>query len=294
MALFGKQAAILTILLAGILVLTGSIVGATPKSPTLGGLAPILILGAMTWYLLMLAFNRNEIIAGLATLFKMPRQTSTKTNIWLTAAAYGVLIALGIFLLWMGLPQRILGQIEGIAANFGQGGSTSSPAQIGPLSGLFFSAPIVYYGVAMVAAIFAMSFFFLLRGIHLALRTKRASPIDEEVDVQREISEVVQQTVISLRATKDYHDTIVQCYKSMCKILSSAGIEAGRDETAREFAKSMYAKLQIGGDSVRGLTFLFEEARYSNPEISEEKRIMALSHLESLERALSPSVVTGK
>ena len=76
----------------------------------------------------------------------------------------------------------------------------------------------------------------------------------------------------------------------MCMILSDAGIVQIHSDTAREFAEDVSLKLRAGSDAVQALTFLFEEARYSNHQITEEKRVMAVQYLESLQQALSAHV----
>ncbi len=274
-----------------ILVLTGSVVGQVPRSPTLGGLAPILILALMTWYLLILIVHRGEIMTALAAILKLRRKTKPdETNLWLTIAVYTTLIVLGIIALWTGLSQRILSRLQGMAIIFGTENPSRPSSQLNPIAGNPWVTPFIYYGFFVSAAILTLSFVILLGGLSLALKTREVNPDDSELEMKMNAAEVVRQTITSLRAAKAYHETILQCYKLMCKVLSSAGIEVEPAETAREFAESISTRLELGKDAVRGLTFLFEEARYSDHEISEEKRIMALNHLKSLEQTLSTNV----
>ena len=70
----GRNAVALSVLLTLVLVLTVSVAGAVPKSPVLGGLAPILILTIMTWYLMVLIVDRDRIIAALAAMFKLQQK----------------------------------------------------------------------------------------------------------------------------------------------------------------------------------------------------------------------------
>jgi hypothetical protein len=73
----------------------------------------------------------------------------------------------------------------------------------------------------------------------------------------------------------------------MCRVLSLHGFRTEFYETASEFSRSIADKLGLGGESVRGLTLLFEEARYSDHQINKAKRAEALNQLESLERSLA-------
>lgn len=287
----GRNAVALSVLLTLVLVLTVSVAGAVPKSPVLGGLAPILILTIMTWYLMVLIVNRDRIIAALAAMFKLQQKQKPleKTNFWLTVAVYAALFSLGIVALWTGLPQRILSRLQGISMNFisGSGNNSRLRPQLSPIAGLLPTTPIIYYGILVTVAIVAVSFILILGGVRLAYRARGLSSNDSEEEVKEQAAELVQQTITSLKSAKKYHETILQCYKKMCEILSNAGLKTASEETAREFAESISTKLRIGDVAVTGLTFLFEEARYSNHEISEEKRIMALNHLQFLQQALS-------
>ncbi len=274
-----------------ILILTGSVVGQVPRSPMLGGLAPILILTLMTWYLLILIVRRGEIMTALAAILKLRRKAKPdETNFWLTTAVYATLIVLGIIALWTGVPQRILSRLQEMAIIFGTENPSRPSSQLNPIAGILPVTPFIYYGLFVSAAILTLSFVILLGGLSLALKTREVNPDDSELEMKMNAAEVVRQAITGLRAARAYHETILQCYKLMCKVLSSAGIDVEPAETAREFAESISVRLELGKDAVRGLTFLFEEARYSDHEITEEKRIMALNHLKSLEQTLSTNV----
>lgn len=289
----GKNTVVLSVILTTILVLTVSVVGAGPRPPVLGGLAPVLILTIMTWYLIVLIVDRQQITAALAAMFKLQREPKfQRTNFWLTIAVYAALFGLGIIALWTGLPQRILARLQGMTITEIPGsGNTSGPRpQLGPVAGLLPTAPILYYGIFVTVAIVAISLTLILGGVRLAFQTRRVTPTASQIEAKEQAADLAQVTITRLKSTKEYHETILQCYKRMCEILSSAGLEIASEETAREFAESLSSKLQIGKDAVAGLTFLFEEARYSNHEISEEKRMTALTHLQFLQQALSTNV----
>ena len=281
-----------SMLLIIVLILTGLAVGGVPASPVLGGLAPILILALMTWYLIVLIVNRDELIAGLAAILKLRRRPeSARTNFWFTIAVYAAMFGLGIVALWTGLPQRILSRLQEmgtLAISGTQNTNKLPPSQSNPIAGLFPATPFIYYGVLVSAAICVVSFTLILGGLRLAIKTRELGSDHSEEKMKVNTAEVLRQTITRLKSAKEYHETILQCYKRMCEILSKAGLEAAPEQTAREFAESISAKLHIGEEAVTGLTFLFEEARYSNHEISEDKRLVALNHLGLLQQALSP------
>ena len=278
-----------------ILILTGAVVGEAPRPPLLGGLAPFLILAAMTWYLIILIVDREAIISALASILKMRTQSEQpKANFWVTVVTYAILFGLGIGALWMGLPQKILSQLRTATQAIGifsMGGNTTRlNPQLGPIGGSLPVTAFFDYAIVVSALIIAVSCVILLSGLRQAIKTREIVADDSQAVLKREAAQVVRQTIDRLETTKEYHEIILQCYRRMCKVLASAGLEVEPTQTAREFADSVSAKLRVGDEAVRGLTFLFEEARYSNHEILEEKRAEAVSRLESLQRALLVNV----
>jgi hypothetical protein len=289
-----KNTIVLLALLTAIAILTISVVGAEPKSPVLGGLAPVLILTIMTWYLIVLVVDRNQIIGALAAMFKIQRQPKFQnTNFWLTIAVYAAIFVLGIVALWTGLPQRLLTRLHGFAVTAISGaGNAAGLPQPGPIAGLLPVTPFLYYGILVAVSIIVISLVLILGGLRLAYQTRMTNAHHSQLDAREQAADLVQETIAKLKSAKEYHDTIIQCYKRMCMILTNVGLGTVSEETAREFAEKASSKLQIGKDAVTGLTFLFEEARYSDHEISEEKRVMALSHLQYLQQAFSSNVGT--
>ncbi len=279
----------LSSLMAIILALTALIGQGVAKPLLLGGLAPLLILTLLTWYLIILIVNRNEIIAGVAEIFKMRRKREfVRTSIWSTIVAYASLLLLAVLVLWMGVPQRILGQIQRLTVSSGTGGTSNLP-QTNQLIGFLPARTFIYFGAVILGAIFVVSFVLLIGGMRLASIIKKTPASDTQLGIEQDAAEVVQQTIAALKEDKEdeYHEIILECYKKMCKILERVGITVSPADTAREFAETISTKLKIGQEAISGLTFLFEEARYSNHEISEDKRVAALTYLTSLRQNLS-------
>jgi len=243
-----------------------------------------------------LIVDREAIIGALASILKARRESNQpKANFWATMLTYAVLFGLGIVALWFGLPQQILNRLRTATQGLGifaVGGNTTSPTfQLSPLIGGFLPiAAFTDYVIVVSALIFVMSCIILLAGLRRAITARENASDDSEVVLKMEAAEVVQQTISRLETTKEYHEIILQCYKRMCKALANAGLDVEPTQTAREFAESVSTKLRVGNEAVRGLTFLFEEARYSDHEILEAKRAEALKRLESLQRALLVNV----
>jgi hypothetical protein len=182
--------------------------------------------------------------------------------------------------------QRIIGAVQAAivvtsaALRIGQG--SSLPAGVSSPS-LY----LYYYIILVFGAIVLVSFGLLIGGLRTAYgwaREERALPSIETV--RHEALMAVQRATKNLRFAGDYRETILNCYRQMCHALSRHGFQIELSETASEFSNSVSSKLGLGGDSVRYLTFLFEEARYSDHQIDDTKRANALNQLESLEHML--------
>lgn len=289
-----KALAALSALIAVILILTGAAARQVPRTPVLGELAPFLIVGFLTWYMIILIVDRNEIIAAIATLLKLGGQREwSRKGFWLTTVVYSTMLILIIVLLWVIFPQP-LKRIQEIVQQLSLSANTSAQnSEPNPIAEIVPASSFVYYTIAILAAIFFLSLILLLGGLSLAFKNREVKPDHSDLEMKMDAMEVVQQAIVGLKSEREYHETILQCYKRMCMLLSGAGFGMAPAETAREFAETISTNLRIGAEAVKSLTFLFEEARYSSHEISEDKRMTALGHLESLERALSLKVGAG-
>jgi len=290
-----KQTVALTGLLLIVLILTASATGRTPTKPALGALGPILILGLMTWYLVLLILNRNDVIAAFAAILLIPGKNAPRRRSSLLVSLLGWALGTALYVsIIMGLSQGSLFGIQGLNPftelnNWTPPGT--QPLQLPETeteSSLLQSAPF-YLATAVFAAIGLVSSYILLQGLRLAVASRREGVVEGQeapVELQQEVLRSVHHAIAGLTGSREYYETIIECYTRMCEILSKAGLLINATETPREFAQEVSAKLHIGGVAVAGLTFLFEEARYSNHQISEEKRIMAVRHLELLQQDL--------
>jgi hypothetical protein len=79
----------------------------------------------------------------------------------------------------------------------------------------------------------------------------------------------------------------------MCRLLAEIGLEIGLAQTPREFALQASKKLRFGKEAVNTLTFLFEEARYSQHSLGDDKRSIAISQLTTLQNALADELAVN-
>ena len=275
------------VLLCVIVIFTILTAGFQPKPILIGRFAEFLIPALLTIYLFILLYSARIIMDVLAGFLLGNRQQGApRGNSWAVLVGYAIGAVLIVLLIRSMALQSIMGAVEAAVS------STASFLRIGQgeqaKSLVSTESPYLFYYIAIVfGAIVLVSFVLLLGGVRTAYRWTREerSLIDPDV-LRRETLQVVQRAARELKVTGDYRGTILNCYREMCRVLSLHGFRSELYETAGEFSRTVSQKLGLGGESVRGLTLLFEEARYSDHWIDDDKRAEALNQLESLERSL--------
>jgi|GEM_PF-1148715 len=284
-----RQTPVLIALTAIILVLTGSVVRAATGSPAFGVVAPLIIPGLLTLCLIMmLGYGKAiaEILAGFL-LSRARGKDQQKISLLVIILAWAIVIALAIVIFRADVIGLIAGsfqQITGLLLS-----TLRVPPQ--PIATVApelreSNAPLYYYVVLVFGAILLVTFSLFAVAFHKAYAYSRGLPTAEESNLRQQILGAVQDTRTRIGAGRRYHEAVLMCYREMCRFLSDRGHIIEPTQTPREFAEVVSARLKLGTDAVNGLTFLFEEARYSSHEIGDEKRVLALNHLRSLEKDL--------
>jgi uncharacterized membrane protein len=268
-----------------IVIFTAFAAGSQPKPLLIGDFAQYIFPALLTISLLVILYNARLIIEIIAAFLLGRRETEgARGKSWAVLIGYVIATILIIVLLRSAAMQGIVSAVQTIVA-------ATSALKIGqgsPLAGASSPNPYLYYYIVLVfGAIVLASFALAIGGLHKAYRWAREerAPLTTET-VTREALMVVQKAARDLRLAGDYRETILNCYRQMCHVLSLHGFQIRLHDTASEFSNSVSSKLRLGGDSVRYLTFLFEEARYSDHQIDDTKRAKALNQLESLEHLL--------
>jgi hypothetical protein len=278
-------------LLLIIFVLTGFAAAKAPKSLSPGILAPVLLPALLTWYLIFMFAHGKDIVEMLTSFFLGRPKQERRQSLLATLAAVGLMLVFSLAFIRIGLPQWFAKALEQSASFFVfLGFKPPQLPQTSPANPSSAEVALHYYTIFVFAAVVISSFILFFAGFRGAFRSARefAGPVTEE-DLRKEALGVVQEAAASLRSDDRFHDTILRCYRRMCAMLSDKGFVIGSAQTAREFAQNVSGKLGLGADAVKGLTFLFEEARYSDHEINDKKRATALNELDSLQRALAGS-----
>ncbi|MCL6641802.1 MAG: DUF4129 domain-containing protein [Candidatus Bipolaricaulota bacterium] len=105
----------------------------------------------------------------------------------------------------------------------------------------------------------------------------RTTPIEELADLTRRYAQ-------ELRYGAPVHETILRCYREMCRLLSERfHLEISRAMTAREFERRL-AQIGVLEEHIVRMSRLFEWARYSPARPSPEQEDEALQLLEEIAR----------
>ena len=94
---------------------------------------------------------------------------------------------------------------------------------------------------------------------------------------------VIRRALYGLLTGDEYRKTIFEAYRKMCAHLADHGYAREDHVTPAEFAKAMRLALPLDTESLRALTRLFEEARYSNHQIGERSRQSAIENLRRVQ-----------
>jgi len=275
--------------LAVVIVLTGSLSASSQRASGFGAFAPVVVLGAMTWYLIFLLLNRELVTSAIASLLRgNVRRNYSRISILVSVAAYSLVVGVLLAVLYSGFLTGVLKQV-GLDIHL----NNPPPTVIPPTQNQNFlvaSEHLSTYAALVALAIFAVSFFLIVRGFVRAAK-ERSIAFESPPEAADEAGAVVEQALQDLRQERDYHEVIFECYMRMCQILSNAGIAIRATNTPREYAETVGRKLKLGSDAVRGLTFLFEEARYSNHPVTDGQRALAIRNLESVRAVLAGNPV---
>jgi hypothetical protein len=264
--------------------------GAAPRPPFIGAFAQYLLAAFLSIYLLVVLVNARAIVEALA-VFILGNRKQGSSNGKSLAVILGYAIAVVLLLVFLrsaGMLQKILGAFETAVNLTSAALHITESQQLAQSSAASFNPFAYYYTVIIFGVTVVVALALFLGGMHKAYQWAREehAPFKAEV-AKQEALRVVQKTVTNLRLAGDYREAILRCYKQMCQVLSEHGLNIGLQETAREFSENISRKLELGSGAIRSLTFLFEEARYSDHQIDDSKRAVALSQLENLERSLA-------
>jgi len=106
---------------------------------------------------------------------------------------------------------------------------------------------------------------------------------------------ILTDSLMSLKASNEYIDTIFSCYKELVRFFRSRGAMKKVYETTREFEDAVSTMLSgiAPPEDLNVFFSLFEEARYSDHEIGADQRDRAIGALQSIINHISASLGEG-
>jgi hypothetical protein len=231
------------------------------ESPTVAPVPGSISPGAYTfWQVLIVA-----IVGSIAVIAYFNRKKTFGYEGSILFELLGMALALGIFYVEIALAKEIL-----VASNSPPSGSFVLSVQTAE-----------YIAIASVLAATAVGLIFLSRG-----RDTVVEPLQGAIASNRDREKfvtVLKSAARSLRGGGDYRMTIIECYRALCEALENHGVANGPAMTAREFERASLALLSIKSERLHKITLLFEKARYSAEEITEQEVQESRTEFESLE-----------
>jgi hypothetical protein len=256
-------------------------------------LAPLVGLGLMIVLMVLLVYNSDLLSralgAGIAGKRKKPRK---RTSLIQYILAGGIWIAALVFL--MSRPGGLLGEHPIQVANSntldksGNHVVATAPPIVQNVNSLgsFFQTNWFYaafYGLLIVCSVIvARSIIFSWQETKAHLlqlkETARAEAIASVGDAFR---------ILNIEPGSDPRLRIINCYQRMALAAQQQGANITSDQTARELEAAIHDMLGIKGPSMRDLTNLFEEARYSLHPITEDDATRAQQYLLSIAQEMN-------
>jgi hypothetical protein len=147
---------------------------------------------------------------------------------------------------------------------------------------LTFSNILILIAALVVFYILLQTF----RVISTRLRIRTISDIDMLEEERQKVAEILDETVRRLALGSNYRDTVLKCYKSIVRVLEVKSSLESKALTPAEFKEIVSRKLRLDSPSFSKVTSLFEVARYSKNEITQENAQEAIESLSVLSREL--------
>jgi hypothetical protein len=274
-------------LLCIIALFTAFAVGSQPQGTATGTFVQYVIPAIFTLWLLGLVTNARAIMELLASFFLRKRKQQDLVRSWWGILMGYVMVLVLILILFR--TQFLLNLIGAMANAVASTGVFVPNAQMqGAQVPAMANSPLLSYTLLVFGGVILVSLALFFGGLRTAYgRVRDGYSASKTVSARTEAIKIVQKASMNLRLARDYRETILNCYRQMCLVLANHGFSIGLEETAREFSEKVSRSLQLEADAVKGLTLLFEQARYSDHEIDDQQRSLALARLESLEHQLA-------
>ena len=238
---------------------------------------PLIALGAMVAMVIFLAYNWKFLSDALGFGFAAKRRSKKKSS------TVQMVVWMGFWFLAIGVLFWKCGGIFCNAGNSTQTLTQSVTNQVTP-SGPLPNIPLLVganlgLGSIIGSEWFAVAFLGLLVVSSVILVRSVMVSMGETRNANLEVARVREEGGVAVREAlrvledeeaADPRTRIMACYLRMIRAAADLGAPIGSDQTARELEAGIRGMFMLKGTSIKELTQLFEEARYSLHSITEE------------------------
>lgn len=193
----------------------------------------------------------------------------------------GFILAMIILLAFFALWVTFAGAPPASSGTAGSEGSDPTGLPEDPVE-----SALVASGGAAGLGIVALAFTLVFLVVVLARRFSTRDEIAPPPDVRRRFIDHVEDTIYRLQLGEEVRSAILRCYSDMIGLFEKRGLRYGSHVTARELEALTLERLGLSGPSGVRLREMFEEARYSSHDLSEENRGKALQCLNAVKEEL--------
>ena len=255
-------------------------------------LAPIAILGIMAALVVLITLNWRELSQGIGHGLARRRRTKSKPRSRTELIVYIIFWALALAI----LVNRQANGGGGKGADSIQrdivGASTGVPNTIRIGSGIDVFSNFIqtgWFNIVFLALIVVCGFV-LIQSVRVSfkesstLQTLYPGHQAEGLQALEDAMKIVHDRALDPRSR------IITCYEQLISAASRLGAPISSDQTARELEQKIRSMFTIKGDALHVLTGLFEIARYSMHEITENDASNAMQYLLSIYDELNAQI----
>ncbi len=174
----------------------------------------------------------------------------------------GLLITIGLFMGVIFLANRVT--------------ISTSSNSVEPVNGIQIGVIIFYASVILLLGIM---FYAVLRNVKRRGKEEKVEKV--------EAKKYVEQAIYSVKLGDDVRSAILRAYKEMENMVHELRASEKKHYTPREFEEFVLKNFKVPEEELKILVSLFETARYSPHEMSEDDREKAISALEAIKNELS-------
>jgi Domain of unknown function (DUF4129) len=249
-------------------------------------LGPVIVLGAMVVIIIMIGMNYRDIASAIG--FNMAQRRRARKK--------GSRTTLIVKLLFWALAIVVLVEYKGSIFNPIQKGNSTIVAEIlgekakapdliqtgGVLLAISNLVRSTWFGLAFLGLL-VVGGVIVIQSVRISLKETRDLRILELQGNQEQGLLAIQEAIKLVDDSgSDPRSRIIACYQHLVSTVSRLGAPISSDLTARELDRAVRSTFGLKGQATTDLTQLFEEARYSLHQITDDNATEAHQYLESV------------